>query len=219
MSFTFRKMTRLGNQHGSDYRWQRRAGLGWLAGSLLTASSLVLLTGCVERTVKIDSHPTKAQVVINDEEVGVTPVKFSFKWYGDYDLVLRKEGYETLKTDFRLNPPWWQVPPFDLMTEVFVASTIRDDRELEPFELAQRETGNVSGIVARAEQLRLQSRDIEAPRVTEEAAAEETAATDTLEPTAEDSASQDLAPDENASVDDTTATQTGGEQEVLQPVE
>src|ERR1051326_773674 len=53
----------------------------------LAAALLVLLPGCVERTMKIPSRPAGAIVYVNDEEVGKTPVKLSFTWYGDYDLV------------------------------------------------------------------------------------------------------------------------------------
>jgi hypothetical protein len=116
------------------------------------------LAGCVERTVKIDTRPTQAQVIINDEEVGLSPVKFSFKWYGDYDLVLRKEGYETLKTHFRIDAPWWQLPPMDLVTEVFVAETLRDDHVLEPFELQKRKPTVIGDLVSRAEHMRSSSR-------------------------------------------------------------
>jgi hypothetical protein len=127
--------------------------------ALLVAATL--MPGCVERTVKIDTRPTGATVILNDEEVGVSPAKVSFTWYGDYDLILRKSGYETVKTHFRLDPPWWQVPPFDLVTEVFILDTLRDDRELPPYELTARATPSIEELVERAEGM---ERDARTPR-------------------------------------------------------
>ena len=63
-------------------------------------------SGCVERTMKIQTDPPGALVVVNDEEVGLSPVKFSFLWYGDYEIILRRVGYETLRTHYRVEAPW-----------------------------------------------------------------------------------------------------------------
>ena len=96
------------------------------AGIFLLAVAFVAISGCVERTMKITTQPPGAIVIVNDEEVGVSPVKFAFTWYGDYDLMFRKEGYQTLKTHHRVEAPWWQWPVFDLITETMIAGTIRD---------------------------------------------------------------------------------------------
>lgn len=191
---------------------------GLIGSGFLGLTGVVLFSaGCVERTVKIDTRPTKAQVVVNDEEVGLSPVKFSFTWYGDYDLVLRKEGYETLKTNFRLDPPWWQLPPFDLITEVFVAKTLRDDRVLEPFELQERQPVEIGELVARAEQLRTQSRYPEGEIVFDEAAEDDPNTPETLEPIGADETEMS---EEDAAADDSSMTaDKGTEQEVLQPVQ
>lgn len=127
-------------------------------GPLARGAALVLLgvasAGCVERTLKIATRPPGAVVVVNDEEVGVSPVKFSFTWYGDYDIIIRKTGYQTLKTHARIDAPWWQWPPFDLITETMVIGTLRDERELPTYELAPAETPPVDQVVQRAVELR-----------------------------------------------------------------
>jgi PEGA domain-containing protein len=74
--------------------------------------------GCVERTLAITSTPSGALVYLNDEEVGRTPLKRPFLWYGNYDLALRKDGYETLKTTQDLKAPLCQIVPFDLFAEL-----------------------------------------------------------------------------------------------------
>lgn len=120
---------------------------------LLVVAGLAL-PGCVERTLKITSSPPGARVFVNDEEVGLTPVKFSFVWYGDYDIVLRKPGYQTLKTHYRINPPWYQVPPLDLVSETMTIGTIHDNHEAPPFELLAVEPVPTSQVVERAVELR-----------------------------------------------------------------
>ena len=124
-------------------------------GVTLALPALLLLGGCVERTMKISSDPRGARVFVNDEEVGITPVKFSFLWYGDYDIMLRKEGYETLKTHRRIEPPWYQYPPFDLVSECLIPATVKDEHVLPGYKLQPAVTPPAEELVGRA----LQARD------------------------------------------------------------
>src|SRR5258706_9997592 len=64
----------------------------WIA--LLPA--LALVAGCVERTMTIKSDPPGALVYLNDREIGRTPVTRDFTWYGDYQVEIRKDGYESV---------------------------------------------------------------------------------------------------------------------------
>jgi len=48
--------------------------------------------GCVHRTLEVESNPPGALVYLNGEEVGRTPMRKEFLWYGTYDVQLRKEG-------------------------------------------------------------------------------------------------------------------------------
>ena len=111
---------------------------------------LLALGGCVERIMKIDSHPQGARVFVNDEEVGDTPARFSFLWYGDYDIILRKDGFETLKTHQRVVPPWYQIPPFDLVAECLIPTTIRDEHTLPTYELEPARVPPIEEVVGRA---------------------------------------------------------------------
>lgn len=110
--------------------------------------------GCVERVVRIETRPPGAQVVVNDEEVGVSPVKFYFTWYGDYDLVFRKEGYQTMKTHHRIDAPWYQWPPIDMVSETLVHAMIRDERTLPTFALQPEVPPDFGTVVERAVELR-----------------------------------------------------------------
>jgi hypothetical protein len=74
--------------------------------------------GCVQRTLQIESSPPGALVYLNGEEVGRTPMRKNFVWYGTYDVQLRKEGYHTLSRKTKVWAPWWQWPPIDLVAEL-----------------------------------------------------------------------------------------------------
>ena len=94
----------------------------------LTASAL---GGCVRRTITVQTEPPGALVWLNDEEAGRTPLSVDFTWYGDYDVLVRMEGYETLRTHRRLDPPWYQLPPFDFVAEALVPVRYHDRRLME----------------------------------------------------------------------------------------
>jgi hypothetical protein len=93
--------------------------------------SIVLIgaatSGCVQRTLTVKSNPPEALVYLNGMEVGRTPVTRDFTWYGWYDVELRKEGFETLKTKGNVIAPWWQWVPLDLFAE---ALPLRDKQWL-----------------------------------------------------------------------------------------
>ncbi len=120
----------------------------------VAVSGLAVLSGCVERTIRITSDPPGARVFLNDEEVGTTPVRTTFLWYGDYDIILRKDGYQTVKTHARIDPPWYQIPPLDFVSECLVIGTIHDDHELPTIRLEPAEDVLVEEVVERAVELR-----------------------------------------------------------------
>jgi len=111
-----------------------------LLGALVGIASW---TGCVRRTVTINTDPQGARVTLNDEGIGTSPVSVDFLWYGDYDVILHKEGYETLHTHHKLLAPWYQVPPIDFLAETLVPFTVHDRQEmffaLEPAQEINRE--------------------------------------------------------------------------------
>jgi hypothetical protein len=102
--------------------------------TLVLAMLIVVAPGCVRRTMTINTAPQGARVVLNDQEIGTSPVKIDFTWYGDYSVMLEKQGYKTLQTHKMVPTPWYQVPGIDLFAEVFWPFQITDHHELE-FEL------------------------------------------------------------------------------------
>jgi hypothetical protein len=117
----------------------------------------MLCIGCakVQRTVSIDSDPPGALLTMNDQEVGRTPVTRDFIWYGWYDVILRKEGYKTLKTKAEVIAPAWQWPPFDLIAD-FSPARLKDKHKLM-FKLEpEEEPPSNEDMLGRAEQMRVQ---------------------------------------------------------------
>lgn len=123
----------------------------------LPAALLICTTGCVERTVSISTEPQGAKVSLNDQEVGDSPVKVAFTWYGDYDIIVRKPGYETLRTNYKIDAPWYQLPFIDLFSECLVPFTIRDDRVLPVLQLSPRKPVDKQDLLDASEEMRKQT--------------------------------------------------------------
>jgi hypothetical protein len=90
---------------------------------------LTILAGCVERELTINTSPQGALVVLNDEEIGESPVSVNFNWYGDYCVRISKEGYETLNTHRNLKGPWYDHFPFDFFAQIVNPNRIVDSYE------------------------------------------------------------------------------------------
>lgn len=75
------------------------------------------LGGCMQRSLDITSEPAGATVYLNDVEVGRTPLEVGFTYYGEYDVLLVKDGYEPLRTREDAVVPIYEHPPLDLAAE------------------------------------------------------------------------------------------------------
>ncbi|MHC4460293.1 MAG: PEGA domain-containing protein [Planctomycetota bacterium] len=125
--------------------------------SVLTVAGLIaatILGGCVERNLTINTQPQGALVVLNDEEIGTSPVTVSFEWYGDYDVRISKEGFETLKTHRNLKAPWYDNFPFDFFAWLN-PERIVDEYEWT-FDLAPKKVISREALIQNAEELKEQ---------------------------------------------------------------
>jgi len=104
--------------------------LGGLPALGLSAAIVlaIAIPGCVRRTMTITTEPPNALVYLNDQEIGRTKVTTDFLWYGDYDVVIRKEGFQTLSTNWPVKAPWYQYVPFDFFAEALWPGQILDAR-------------------------------------------------------------------------------------------
>lgn len=103
---------------------------------LAAALVLPLAAGCVERRMTIRSHPSGALVTLDGQEIGFAPVSVPFTYYGDRQIKLIKDGYETKTINQTVSTPWYEYPPLDFVAEVLIPWRIRDERNylytLEP---------------------------------------------------------------------------------------
>jgi hypothetical protein len=126
-----------------------------LACAAVVVASLCA-TGCVQRRMTVRSNVPGAQVYVDNYEIGRTPVSTDFIYYGQRDIRLVKDGYETLKVKQTVNAPWYQYPGLDFITENLWPWEVRDERnfnyQMQPQYLVPTET-----ILSRAEEMRSQN--------------------------------------------------------------
>lgn len=126
--------------------------------------------GCIERKIVIGSRPTGALVTLNDVEVGRTPVKVPFTWYGDYDIVLRhQENVGTpdkpvfkryyLHTHKKTTTPWFDIVGIDLFAEL--APVEFKDEQVWAFEIPEVVEPTDEELIQRARDLQ---QNLQGPR-------------------------------------------------------
>jgi len=115
----------------------------------------LLGSGCVERELTINTEPEGAMVMLNDEQIGESPVTVAFNWYGDYWVRATKEGYETLETSRELKAPWHDWFPLDFFAQVLYPGRIVDRYEWT-FDLSPRQDLTRKELIEKAEAFRSQ---------------------------------------------------------------
>jgi len=125
------------------------------AQMVISLIAAMMLGGCVERKLTINTEPQGALVILNDEEIGESPVTVNFEWYGDYWVRIRKEGYETLNTHRELKAPWYDDFPFDFFTQIISPKRTVDSYEWT-FELSPQQQPTREKLIQNAEKLKEQ---------------------------------------------------------------
>lgn len=121
--------------------------------ALCSFAFLACYVGCVRRTLTVRTEPEGARIWVNDEDVGRSPVTVDFTWYGDYDIVCRKQGLQPLATHHRVNPPWYQIPPIDFFAEVLTPWTYEDHHAVA-FDMEPETFPGRDELVERAKEMR-----------------------------------------------------------------
>lgn len=112
------------------------------------------LGGCVRRELVITSQPPGALVHVNDVEIGRTPVRAGFKFYGVYDIRLELDGYEPLWTSAEAESPWYETPGIDavaLAIPADIANEVRWHFEMAP--LTEPDDDAILTLIGRAKEL------------------------------------------------------------------
>lgn len=125
----------------------------WIALVALAA----LATGCVERRYTIRTNPPGALVYVNGEELGPAPISHSFTYYGDREIVLVADGYQTQRIIQPIKAPWYDNALTDFFTENLLPFTLRDEREFV-YEMAPATNPSPGELSGRAESLRSQAK-------------------------------------------------------------
>jgi len=125
----------------------------------------VVSSGCVRRRLTVRTNPPGAVVSVDNQVIGTTPAASSFTYYGTREIRVEKDGYRTESLKSRINPPWYQYPGLDFITETLWPWEIRDERIID-VELVPQVLEPTDQVLNRADQLRSQSRAgvITAPR-------------------------------------------------------
>lgn len=127
----------------------------------LLSLSLLILPACVQRKIRVTSTPPGARVLINDQEVGVTPVDTRFTFYGGYDVQLIKPGYEHIHELKQAKAPLYEYPVVDLVATAVPADinhTIEWHFDLTPVAETTDPDAARANLLTRAEQMREQAR-------------------------------------------------------------
>lgn len=126
--------------------------------SLLVFLGVALLLGCrAERRLLVDTEPQGAEVRLDDEIVGTTPLDLRFEHYGDRRLTLYRGGYRTHAEVLELDSPWYFVFPLDLVTEVLLPFGWKDIHRVEVPLVPESGTvtpPDLEAVLRRAESLR-----------------------------------------------------------------
>ena len=118
-----------------------------LRAVLCAGAATALLSGCVERRLVITSDPTGAAVELNGVDVGRTPLEVDFTYYGVYDVLVSRDGYDTLRTTADADAPWYEWPGIDIVSQ----ATPPTDRTLIEWHFVLVEsTPDETGLLERA---------------------------------------------------------------------
>lgn len=92
-------------------------------------TTLLATSGCMHRRMTINSNPPGAIVFLEGNQIGRTPVSIDFTYYGTREIKLIKDGYEPLTVMQKVPTPWYQVIPFEFVTDNLALQHVHDRRE------------------------------------------------------------------------------------------
>ena len=113
----------------------------------------------------VRTNPPGATVSVDNQVIGTTPAASSFVYYGTREFRIEKDGFRTETIRRRFNPPWYEWPGLDFLSETLYPGELRDERIID-VTLVPKEVMPTDQLVGRADALRNQSRAgvVTAPR-------------------------------------------------------
>ncbi len=99
---------------------------------LIAVFMLLLLSGCAQRILHIETQPPGADVYINGEAAGKTPLDHPFDFYGKFEIVLRHTDHQSRRIIHKASPPWYAYFPMDIIVEfILPVFPLRDVHRIE----------------------------------------------------------------------------------------
>ena len=135
----------------------------WFVVPASALMAVLAASGCVERRYTIRSDPPGALAVVNGEEIGRTPVSRGYTYYGDREVVLMLDGYQTKRAIQPIKAPWYDNLLTEIFTENLLLFTLRDDRDFT-YKMDPETVPPADELVSRAQILRSQAASMPAPR-------------------------------------------------------
>ncbi len=85
--------------------------------AILPFAIWLFLPACasVERRITITSEPTGAHVILNDTDVGYTPLEVDFTWFGAYEVRASMPGYALIHETRTISAPLHEQPGIDIL--------------------------------------------------------------------------------------------------------
>ena len=116
----------------------------WYSCNILLFILIFFATGCVTRTMVINTDPPGARVFLDDELLGESPVKMPFTYHGVRKITIERRDKDGKLTHKRLTmmadlrPHYYEFFPADVVSELVIPVKIKDERvfnfQLEPVE-------------------------------------------------------------------------------------
>lgn len=117
--------------HPSKFRNDRARVARRLGVAAAALTVLFGMTGCMHRRMTLRTNPPGALVVMDGKEVGYTPFTADFTYYGTRELQFMSPGFETLTVMQPFKTPWYQVPPFDFVSDNFLPFKLTNRHEFQ----------------------------------------------------------------------------------------
>jgi hypothetical protein len=132
-------------------------------GAFLLLAAVAFSCGCVERRYTIRTEPPGATIVVNGEEIGPAPASRNYYFYGDREITMILDGFQTQTVIQPIKAPWWDNYITEFFTENLVPWTIRDERTFK-YQMMPAVSPPEGELRDRAEGLRSEARVIPPPR-------------------------------------------------------
>lgn len=116
----------------------------------------VFTAGGVRRRLTIKTQPPGAAVYVDNQYVGISPTATPTTYYATRQIEVVKDGYRHEKILRTFNPPWYQLPPLDFITDTLWPKKIRDERIVD-ITMVPQQLLTSEELQGRANSLRVQS--------------------------------------------------------------